>query len=91
MPLSPHLASRFIDFVCRFVCGRRRPKQPRVGKRPPQGPDKPDKCPPRALFWWQKHVASSQMQHLPGPAAQGPPHLEHLPPSVDAGQEALLP
>src|ERR1039457_3577293 len=40
-----------------------------------QGPDKPDKCPPRALFCWQKHVAGSQMQHLPGPAAQGPAHL----------------
>src|ERR1017187_10074179 len=41
----------------------------------PQGPDKPDKCPPRALFCWQEHVAGSQMQHLPGPAAQGPAHL----------------
>ena len=41
----------------------------------PQAPDKPDKCPRRALFCWQKHVASSQMQHLPGPAAQGPAHL----------------
>ena len=42
---------------------------------PPQAPDKPDKCPPRALFCWQKHVAGSQMQHLTGPAAQAPAHL----------------